>query len=366
MTDRMAPALAGVTVVETTTTLGGQYGGRILSDLGADVIKIEPLPGDPWRWRRQGEEGIAGAFISANAGKRSICVDESSDDGRAIIGALLRKAEIAIVDDGSAELSGKTQCPPTPGNRLIITVKADESGSVPGGYLRTGESAVDLELKSELPGPVIPTVALCEVDTGTTVALAALSWLLWSDHGDRTGARTVRAEIDARSVGVSLLRQDLARSNGQGVQRQPFTTMRIACLDGYAIAHISAGADAKWQAVVGNRTGDLRQDIALWAKDLTRAEVERLSQDAGLPVGSVLSVKEALRDPQLRGRGYIDDSSATSQVTAMLPFLEFERGRWYAKSKAPLAGEHSASICEEVLDMNPDQRAKLFQAGVLR
>lgn len=88
-----ATPLAGIRVVEFTHMVMGPAAGQILADLGADVIKVEPLGGDATR-RLIGSG--AGYFPMYNRGKRSICIDLKLPDGRAAAQALATSADILI------------------------------------------------------------------------------------------------------------------------------------------------------------------------------------------------------------------------------------------------------------------------------
>ena len=69
--------LEGITVVDFASFFATAYGSKILSDLGADVIKIEPLGGDPMR-------PLPDPFEASQRGKRSLCIDLKSPDGQRI------------------------------------------------------------------------------------------------------------------------------------------------------------------------------------------------------------------------------------------------------------------------------------------
>ncbi|MEE9611476.1 MAG: CoA transferase [Desulfatiglandales bacterium] len=81
--------LDGIRVVDITTMLNGPYTAMLLSDMGADVIKVEPPDGDPWRF-------IAGGFMACNRGKRAIVCDLKKDEGRQIAYDLIARSDILI------------------------------------------------------------------------------------------------------------------------------------------------------------------------------------------------------------------------------------------------------------------------------
>jgi len=93
MTGPQGLPLAGVRVIEFTHMVMGPAAGLILADLGADVIKIEPVDGDSTR-RLPGSG--AGYFPMYNRNKRSLCVDLKADEGRKLVLRLLESADVLI------------------------------------------------------------------------------------------------------------------------------------------------------------------------------------------------------------------------------------------------------------------------------
>ena len=88
------PPLAGVTVVELGTYYAAPYGATLLTDLGARVIKVEQLDGDPIRHIIPFPE--VGA-VKVLQGKECVAVDIHTDDGRAIVHELVRHADAVLV-----------------------------------------------------------------------------------------------------------------------------------------------------------------------------------------------------------------------------------------------------------------------------
>jgi crotonobetainyl-CoA:carnitine CoA-transferase CaiB-like acyl-CoA transferase len=84
--------LQGVTIVDLSTIIAAPLGTSMLADLGARVIKVEPIGGDPYR--ALGPDGILAA--KTNAGKESICVNLKSDEGRAVLHELIRRADAVV------------------------------------------------------------------------------------------------------------------------------------------------------------------------------------------------------------------------------------------------------------------------------
>ncbi|MGH8666265.1 MAG: CaiB/BaiF CoA transferase family protein, partial [Burkholderiales bacterium] len=92
--------LAGVRVVDLTTSIAGPYAGMLLGDLGAEVIKVErPGRGDDCRaWGPPFLDGESLWFLSVNRNKRSLSLDYSGDAGRAVLHDLVRKSDVVLVN----------------------------------------------------------------------------------------------------------------------------------------------------------------------------------------------------------------------------------------------------------------------------
>ena len=95
---RASGPLAGVRVLEFSQIVSLPYGGVLLADLGADVIKVEPLRGDPHRHRGAVTPAEGKRFQSLNRGKRSIAVDLADPRGRELVHALVPSMDVATIN----------------------------------------------------------------------------------------------------------------------------------------------------------------------------------------------------------------------------------------------------------------------------
>ena len=92
----MSYPLTGVKVLDLSRVLAGPFAGRMLSDLGADVVKIEPPEGDVTRHWGVKRSGISGYYHQQNAGKRNIAVDLRHPKGLMITKSLVEQADVLI------------------------------------------------------------------------------------------------------------------------------------------------------------------------------------------------------------------------------------------------------------------------------
>lgn len=92
----MSAPLAGLKVLDLSRVLAGPFAGRMLADLGADVVKVEPPEGDVTRlWGRK-IAGLAGYYFQQNAGKRGMCLNLKDPAGRELVLRLATRADIVL------------------------------------------------------------------------------------------------------------------------------------------------------------------------------------------------------------------------------------------------------------------------------
>jgi len=98
--------LEGIRVLDLTTILFGPFGTQTLGDWGADVIKVEALAGDGWRYSGQfRNRGMSGQFMAANRNKRSVAVDLKHDDGKAVLRRLIPTVDALVTNVRPAALA---------------------------------------------------------------------------------------------------------------------------------------------------------------------------------------------------------------------------------------------------------------------
>ena len=100
----MIPLLAGTRILELSAVVMGPFAGQILADLGAEVIKVEPIEGDVARAshpQASGQvdgqaNGMGALYVNNNRNKRAIAVDLKSASGKAIIDKLIRRSDVLL------------------------------------------------------------------------------------------------------------------------------------------------------------------------------------------------------------------------------------------------------------------------------
>ena len=92
----MTGPLDGVRIVDFTVNISGPIATMVLGDQGADVVKVEPLGGDPLRVVGTSRAGMSAFFANANRNKRSVAIDLTVPAGRALAERLIQTADVVV------------------------------------------------------------------------------------------------------------------------------------------------------------------------------------------------------------------------------------------------------------------------------
>ena len=396
-------ALDGVRVIEVGTLISGPYAGRLLGDMGADVIKVEP-PGAPDPLRTWGQAELDGHhfFWTVHArNKRAVTLDLRKPRGREIFLALTERADIVVENfrPGTLERWNLGYDVLRQRNRGIILVRVSGYGqSGPdahrAGYASVAEAASGLRHLNGFPGGPPPRLALSLGDSlaGMFAALGALAALY---------RRTVTGEgqvVDAALTEACLAIQEstIPDFDVGGVVRGPSGTR----LEGIAPSNIYRTADGSWVVIAANqdtvfrrlcaamdrpelaederfadhgsrgRNQDVLDDIiGEWASARRPAEVIETLSAAGVIAGPINTVAEVVRDPQLRARDMLVehfDERVGREVLGpgVVPKLSATPGT-IRRAGPPRPGCHNAEVYGELLGLGPAELAELTDQGVL-
>jgi crotonobetainyl-CoA:carnitine CoA-transferase CaiB-like acyl-CoA transferase len=209
----LMPPLAGIRVLDLGTVVAGPFGGMILADLGADVIKVEPMTSSVGA--SVGTPGDA-TWVSSNRGKRCIAVDLKSPDGRDVLDRLIASADV-VHDNlrlGVAERLGFDHARAASINPRIISSHLT-------AYGRTGPFA-------EWPGSDQMAQALCglEWEQGATPAGGHPSWY-------RFGMTDAVAGLLCAIAILQALRERERTGRGQAIESDILRAGMLLASDGF-------------------------------------------------------------------------------------------------------------------------------------
>ncbi len=366
--------LLGTTVVTVEQALAAPIASAKLADAGARVIKVERPEGDFARGYDQAAGGISSYFAWANRGKESIALNLRDDDDRAVMDALLAKADVFVQNlaVGAIERLGYGFAQLEPDHPSLIV--CDISGYGPDGPYATMK-AYDLLVQAEsgmlsVSGPPGPHgrigVSIADIGTGTNAALAIMM-ALFRRQTTGMGAHLTTSLFEnmADWMAVPLLHHDYL---GQAPAKVGLAHPSIAPYGGFEssdgqIVLIAIQSDREWAILCRHVLGrdDLVEDHRV-STNLARVENRELTDQAvrdvfgGLPA-SELTTKLAKERIAFSVVNTVEQLSTHSQLrrltgyhdqgTVELPHPGV-RVDWELPTKIPALDEHGSSIRTEL------------------
>jgi crotonobetainyl-CoA:carnitine CoA-transferase CaiB-like acyl-CoA transferase len=385
------PPLEGLRVVDLSRVLAGPYCTMVLADLGADVVKVErPGGGDETRsWGPPFAGGEAAYYLSVNRGKRSVALDLSEPEGRALALELCAGAAVVVENfkAGGAERLGVGYEQVRERNPGVVYCSISGFGTrrePPGrpGYDFVAQAETGLmSITGPEDGPAYKVgVAVVDVLAGLHAVAAVLAGLQGTGGRfevpllDAGLAALINVAQNALVTGQDPDRHGNAHPNIVPYQDFPTASGRIAVAapnDGLfrrlceVIGREDLSADERFRS-----NADRVRNRGELIPALEEVFVERAADDwvealgaAGVPVGKVRSIPEALAAAAAAGRA----ATATVQhpTAGDLDLLATPIwGPTRAPAAPPLLGEHTADVLRE-LGRSDDEIRGLEQRGVI-
>jgi formyl-CoA transferase len=395
--------LDGIRVIEVGTLISGPFAGRLLGDMGAEVIKIEP-PGAPDPLRTWGQAELDGHhfFWTVHArNKKAVTLDLRAPAGRDLFLDLVERSDIIVENfrPGTLEKWNLGYEVLHKRNRGIILVRVSGYGQTgpeahKAGYASVAEAASGLRYMNGFPGGPPPRLALSLGDSlaGMFAAQGAIAALY---------RRTVTGEgqvVDAALTESCLAIQEstIPDYDVGGVVRGPSGTR----LERIAPSNIYRTADGSWVVIAANQDtvfrrlcsamgqpelatddrfashiargrnqDELDKIIGDWAADREPADIIETLSAAGVIAGPINTVAEVVEDPQLRARGMLIehfDERINRPVLGpgIVPILSDTPGT--VRNAGPARpGQHNDEVYRELLGRSDDEIAALRSEGVL-
>ncbi|MGH8597024.1 MAG: CaiB/BaiF CoA transferase family protein [Gammaproteobacteria bacterium] len=372
--DDLTGPLAGVVVIEATTTWAGPMAGCVLADFGATVIKVEHPEGEVMR---RVPPYVPGTTLSVmqevvNRNKRNLSLSLKDPRGREIFLKLCASADIVIENFKPGTLAawgvGYDDVRRVKADIVYVSISGfgqfgpycERPGYDPIAQNFTGWSSLNGEPGG---GPTKAPTFLGDDLGGLHGALGAMAAL---QHRNRTG--------EGQHVDVALVDGLIFQSNGQltigalgleslrwGNQFAIAAPVNVyACSDGNVYSGVLL--DSHWQALARHlkradlvhlkapdrihRRDELDTLVADWCKVRTTAEVVATLNELGLAVTRVNTFAESARDPHMAARDMLQDTALAGGAHVPLtgPAVKFSRTPTRVRSAAPTLGQHSDEI----------------------
>ncbi len=395
--------LQGVRVLELGTLIAGPFAGRLLGDMGADVIKIEP-PGAPDPLRTWGQAELDGHhfFWTVHArNKKAVTLDLRRPQGRELFLELVDKSDIVVENfrPGTLEKWDLGYDVLSARQRGIILVRVSGYGQTgpdarKAGYASVAEAASGLRHLNGFPGQPPPRLALSLGDSlaGMFAAQGALAALYRRAH---TGAGQV-VDVALTESCLAIQESTIPDYDVGGVVRGPSGTR----LEGIAPSNIYRSADGTWVVIAANQDTVFARLCALigrpelvdderfathsargrnqdaldaiigdWAAQRQPAEIIETLSAGGVIAGPINTVAEVVEDPQLKSRGMIAahyDERIQRNVLGpgIMPVFSESPGSIRSAGTAR-PGQHNDQIYRELLGKSAAQLEALRAEGVL-
>lgn len=402
----LAPALAGLRVMEIGHFVAAPFCTRLLGDLGADIIKIEPRAGDPARSWGEMVDGRSLWWSMHARNKRSVTIDLKSEKGRELVLKLVAECDVLVENFRPGQLKrmglGPDVLRQARPDLIIAHISGygqDGPGADRAAFGVIGEAIGGLRyLTNHPPGTTdLPPVRV-GVSIGDSIAglYAAFGVMVALWQRDRVGG-----DGQARTIDVALTESVLSMMEGMlpeygalGKIKQPTgggistaaPTNAYPSADGQwvLIAANSEPLFAKLMTLIGHAelisapgyannpervANVVRLDelISEWSRGFDADRLVDMLDASDIPNSKAYTAADCAADPQYRARGMVrevpDKHFGTVLQAGMVPHVPESPGsiRW----TGPDLGEHNHAVLSELLGLSRDTIDALEREGVL-
>lgn len=396
----MTHPLSGVRILELGQIIAGTYGAQVLTDLGAEVIKIETPEGDLGRIPSVAPyKGVSALFLTFNRNKKSIVINLKTDEGRALFHELVQVSDV-VIDNFRAGVLERLKidyATLSAINPRIIQCSVTGFGSE-GAY--KDFPALDLVIQAISgylsitgePGrpPARVGIPLADMSGGIFSCKAVLAALYQREKTGK-GARVETSMFDGMLNLLSYMATHYLTAGDvptpQGTSHE-FTVpwQAFAALDGYLV--IATRQEVFWKKLCGVlehpeladdprfATNPLRLEHratlvplleGILRQRTVRAWLEKLYA-ADVPAAPVNDLAQAFAEPPVREREMIVEYDHPQVGNVRLPGnpIKFDGMGKTISNPAPLLGEHTDAVLRDVLHLDDARIAVLRQQGVVK
>ena len=396
-----APSLAGLRVLDFTQVLSGPFGTQVLGDLGAEIVKVEPLTGDATRaMPPHFVAGDSAYYLSINRNKRSIALDLKAPEGLALARRMALESDVVVENFRPGVLARLGLDPEAMRREKPSLIWCSISGFGQTGPYRD-KPAFDLTVQALSGGmsltgeaggrPVRAGLPIADIVAGlygVIGILAALNRRRETGQGEIIDVSMLdcQAALLSYQAAFHLHSGDVPGPQGRG-HASVVTYDTFPAGDGNEIV-VAALTDALWLklcAAIGRpelitderfATGTLRLANraaltalleARFAEDTADAWVARLEKD-GIPVAVVNTLDRVVADPQITARDMVASLEAKDGRKARVigDPLRFGSGERRPALYPPALGEHSRDVLAKTLGMGEAEIESLVAKGVVK
>ena len=396
--------LAGVRVIELGTLLAGPFTGRMLGDLGAEIIKVEdPTKPDPIReWGKARYKGRSLWWPVQSRNKQCITLNLRCERGQELLLELVRHADVVTENFRPGTLErwniGFEQMKEV--NPKIILARVSGYGQTGpyakrAGFASVAEAMGGLRYINGFPGEPPPRLHISLGDSlaGMFAAQGVLAALYWRDATGSGEGQVV--DVSLLESSFALLESTVPEYDRLGIVRGPGGTG----LKGVAPSNIFKSSDDKWVVIAANADnvfrrlcdtmgrpeladderfathlarGDNQEElegiVGEWASRYDAATIDTVLNEAGVICGPIYTIADIFEDPQFKARDMLlehEDPEFGHYIgPGVVPKLSETPGRvrWSAPWEQ---GSHNTKVYGDLLGLSESELAALREEGVI-
>ena len=405
MTDSIDRPLSGIRVTGLEQYMAGPYCTMLLSDAGAEVIKIErPGSGDPRRsmppFAEKNDHKKAAGFMGYNRNKKSLALDLCKADGQAIFRKLCATSDVVVENlrPGSMNRMGLGEQNMRQLNPKLIWAVISGFGQM-AGFKGPYSDRPAFDIVAEAMGGIMNLVGfadkppswtiygMADIYTGQVTAFGIMQALFMRERTGR-GQLIDSAMFDnmlALNESMVTLHSVAGQVPERGKPKNLWPRGAYKTKDGYIALNIPD--NIQWsrlckamgeEHLIGDPRAEngterskyrdqLQPIIENWLSTLSRDQAVEILNKAGVPCGPVNTVEDIAQDPHVKARGMImpidDPEVGTFGLTRSTPHLS--ENKQLPANPAPNLGQHSREILQETLGYSTAQVDQLIADEVI-
>jgi CoA:oxalate CoA-transferase len=394
----MKGMLDGVRVIDFSTTVAGPGCCYFMSDMGAEVIKVEkPGFGDEARLFPPYKEGKSASFATLNHGKRGAVIDAKKPGGRDLLKELVAASDVLVenMTPGTMKKLGLDYETLSKLNPRLVMCSISGYGqygplSPLPGYDAVIQAASGLMSTTGYPGmpPLRTGTLIIDISTAYNAAFAVCAALY---AREKTG-KGEHLDIAMYDVGINLLESKFvdytvtgnipAPTGNRFGLITPFDTFKtkdsyvlIICISDHTWKSLCAGMgmpeiadDPRFNNLMARNQNEaeLKKIIEGWSTKHTTAEVVEMLRDSGAPVGPVNNVKEVVEHPHTKARGMLVELPlGGGSFTTFGPSVKAVNSSVEVRGPAPELGQDNRWLLKEILKKSDAEVESILASKIM-
>jgi crotonobetainyl-CoA:carnitine CoA-transferase CaiB-like acyl-CoA transferase len=397
--------LEGLRVLELGRFISAPYCGKLLADLGAEVIKVEsPGTGDPARQygpflHDEPHPERGGLFLYLNASKLGITLNLATPTGQDIFQGLLARCDVLVHNVYPQEMERlglhyDALCQVNPGLVMASITpfgltgpyrdyKAYDINLAAVGGICQGLGSADREPLT-FGTPQVGYFAGLAAASSIGIALLAREQLGTGQHIDIAEAEAMAGIYNGPEALMAVYQWRLTRRTGHHALDFPYPNCILRCKDGYIF--VGAPEGRQWRKLLelmgspewsrdprfSDRTAmnnlyadELDGYLEAWLTEYTKAELLELALEHRIPLAPVRGFDEVRHDPSLANLFIEIDRADTGPISYPGPPYILEEAQTRPPRPAPYLGQHNPDVYCEMLGYTREQLVKLYQTGII-